>query len=88
MSTKLHYSEHVNIIDNSSPLLTFLIDWGVNILCYNILTPLIFKKGILTMEWSTVSTKLHPSEHYHITDNTIPWLTFLIDWERGSNIMA
>ena len=45
MSTKLHQSEDVNMVDNSIPWLTFLIDcvcvWGggVKILECKILTP-------------------------------------------------
>ena len=66
---------HVNISDNSSPWLTFLIDWGgVNILWYNILTPppppppplkLIFKNGILTMEYSVNLASLLRTCKYH-----------------------
>ena len=52
--------------------------------------PLIFKKDIL--QWNTVTTKLHLSEHLHITYNTIPWLTFFINWwgggGGGQNIMV
>ena len=92
VTTKLHLSEHLHITYNTIPWLTFFINWwggggggGVKILWYNILTPplQIFKKGILTLEYSVILALLLRTCKLNMRDNSSPCLTFLIDWGGG-----
>ena len=74
MSTKLHLSEHLPIIDNTIPWLTLFFNGGgggggVKVLWYNILTPpplhKIIKNGILLKESSNNLASLHKTFTYH-----------------------
>ena len=37
-------------------------------------------------KWNPVTTKLQNTKHLHITDNTIPWLTFLFNGMCGGGV--
>ena len=55
-----------------------------NIMVHYFDSPLqIFKKGILTLEYSVILALLLRTCKLNITDNSSPWLTFLIDLGGG-----
>ena len=47
----------------------------------------IFKKGILTLEYSVILALSLRTCKLNMTDNSGPWLTFLIDLGGGVNVL-
>ena len=76
VTTKLQYTKHLHITDNTNPWLKFLFYGmgGVNILWYNILTappPPQWYKGKTTLKQNPITALLYHFDHLSIFGDTI-----------------